>query len=164
MAEVSNQGCSVHWVMTRRTRSVGDMVLKSRGPCRGLTPFQLSGHCAFCDSTASSNARPWCPRLWITPSACTPPVTSSPLVRSLHPQDVVCAPHSKDVLDRFLPIQHQRQQRAQQILHLWARRLIHHTSLNVLRSEIRQLRGKCLVEPCSEHDDELCHTQESAAF
>lgn len=45
------------------TRSVGSIVSKFLLPCNGFTPFQARGHCFLYCETASSSARPWCPRL-----------------------------------------------------------------------------------------------------
>ncbi len=52
----------------------------------------------------------------------------------------------KDLLDWLLPVQHQTQQRTEQVLDLWTRLCIDNSTLNILWSELRAFTGEALGE------------------
>lgn len=99
---------------------------------------------------------------------CTP-VMTSPVARSIVsdvpfiiPSMCIFQDHNSSslycrlhLLDRLLSVQDQRQQRAQQALYLWTRHTVYDSSFDVLRSEVRCLARKGLLEARSEHYDEL---------
>lgn len=63
--------------------------------------------------------------------------------------------HEIDVLDRFLAIQDQRQQCAQQVLDFRTRDGVDNASFDVLRAEMWCLARERLVKSRSEHHNEL---------
>ena len=127
------------------------MFSKLLPPCNGLTPFHLNGHWDLWDNTASSSARPWCPRLPNkTISACpSPSPHNTRRPPNLH--KLGCG----HILNRLLPIQHQPQQRTQQPFHMRTRARIHHSPLNILRPQILQLARHRLTKPCSKGNNLL---------
>ena len=80
-----------------------------------------------------------------------PPVMTAPAIRQLLLSTHLRVP----ILYRLLPVQHQPQQRAQQLLHLRRRRRVHNPILDVLRAVVREFSGEDVVEARAEHDDEL---------